>query len=527
MPSAVAVNTRARLFLVLGIAVVVVAVWFTNRAQHEAATRAFEESQSGQGMLTAMLDQQTGLRGFALTRREDFLDPYRRGQTDFRVATAEARSLAAPQVRALIDRQARIGEQWQGMAEREIARLRADPDAVTSIPETAARKRVFDRIRAVNAEVQAKLKEQKDRELAAAGRLSIGLVLGISLLFGLVGFITIERAARTARRRRESDERYRLGQTEFTEMMQVMRDEVQAYGLVKTHLERTIAGGVVTILNRNNSDNRLAAATPVPAGSPLGVRLTGAGPDDCLAVRLARSYEQGHAYDPLVACAICAGTAEEVTCVPSLVGGEVIGAVLVQSEQPIEAHHRDRVTESVAQAGPVLANMRMLAIAETRAATDALTGLPNARSCGDTLKRMVAHAGRVVSPLSAVMLDLDHFKQINDRFGHGAGDDVLAAVGEALSSTIRASDFAGRIGGEEFILLLPDTDERGALEVAEKVRQAVAQIDIARVDRDITASLGIATYPLNAADADSLLRQADRALYVAKAAGRDRVELTS
>src|SRR3954469_14485153 len=99
MPSAVAVNTRARLFLVLGIAVVVLAVWFTNRAQHDAATRAFEESQSGQGMLTAMLDQQTGLRGFALTRREEFLDPYRRGQTDFKLATAEARSLASPEVR--------------------------------------------------------------------------------------------------------------------------------------------------------------------------------------------------------------------------------------------------------------------------------------------------------------------------------------------------------------------------------------------------------------------------------------------
>ena len=90
---------RARLFLVLGIAVVVTAVWFTNHAQHEAATRAFEESQSGQGMLTAMLDQQTGLRGFALTRREEYLDPYRTGQTDFKLAAAEARSLAGPEVR--------------------------------------------------------------------------------------------------------------------------------------------------------------------------------------------------------------------------------------------------------------------------------------------------------------------------------------------------------------------------------------------------------------------------------------------
>ncbi|MBE2320616.1 diguanylate cyclase [Solirubrobacter sp. CPCC 204708] len=526
MPSSLPINSRARLLLGFGIAVVVLAVWFTNRAQHEAATRAFEESQSGQGMLTAMLDQQTGLRGFALTRREEFLDPYRRGQTDFTLATGEARSLAGPEIRALIDRQVRIAEQWQRMAEREIARLRADQNAATSISETEARKRVFDRLRAVNAEVQAELEQQKDRELAAAGRLSIGLVIGISLLFGVLGFLTLESAARSARRRRAADEHSRAGQAEFTEMMQVMRDEAQAYGLVKRHLERSLPGGVVTILNRNHSDNRIAAATPVAADSPLNERLTGATPEDCLAVRLARSYEQGRGYDPLVACSICGNTAEEVTCVPSLVGGEVIGAVLVQSERPIEDHHRSRVTESVAQAGPVLANLRMLAIAETRAATDALTGLPNARSCQDTLKRMVAHAGRAVSPFSAVLLDLDHFKQINDRFGHGAGDDVLAAVGQALSGTVRASDFAGRLGGEEFVLLLPDTDQDGALEVAEKVRNAVAQIDIARVEREITASLGIATYPLDATDGESLLRQADRALYAAKAAGRNRVELT-
>ena len=265
----------------------------------------------------------------------------------------------------------------------------------------------------------------------------------------------------------------------------------------------------------------------MPADSPLAAGLEGAGPDDCLAVRLARSYEQGATSDPLVSCQICGSTAEEVACVPSLVGGEVIGAVLVQSEQPIEADHRLRVTESVAQAGPVLANLRLLAIAETRAATDALTGLPNARSCTDTLKRMVAHAGRTLSPLSAVLLDLDHFKQINDRFGHGAGDDVLAAVGQTLAGTVRASDFAGRLGGEEFVLLLPDTDQAGALEVAEKVRNAIAQLDIARVEREITASLGIATYPLDATDGENLLRQADRALYAAKAAGRNRVELTT
>ena len=114
--------------------------------------------------------------------------------------------------------------------------------------------------------------------------------------------------------------------------------------------------------------------------------------------------------------------------------------------------------ETVAQSAPVLANLRNLAIAESRALTDVLTGLANKRSIEDTLKRMSAQAGRTLSPLAAVLLDLDHFKQNNDLFGHDRGDDVLAAVGSTITQTLRDSDVAGRYGGEEFLLLLPDTN---------------------------------------------------------------------
>ena len=210
---------------------------------------------------------------------------------------------------------------------------------------------------------------------------------------------------------------------------------------------------------------------------------------------------------------------------PSLVSGEVIGAVLIEHPAPLDREQRDSVSDSVAQAAPVLANLRNLAIAETRAATDALTGLPNRRACQDNLKRLVAHVSRSVSPLSAILLDLDHFKQINDRDGHGAGDDVLAAVGEVLAGSVRASDFAGRYGGEEFLILLPDTEIDGALQTAEKVRAAIQTIDVPKVERQITASCGVAAYPTDALDADTLVRMADRALYSAKGAGRNRVEL--
>jgi diguanylate cyclase (GGDEF)-like protein len=135
---------------------------------------------------------------------------------------------------------------------------------------------------------------------------------------------------------------------------------------------------------------------------------------------------------------------------------------------------------------------------------------------------MVAQASRSITPLAAVMLDLDHFKAINDRYGHAHGDEVLAAVGAAIGSSLRASDFAGRFGGEEFLILLPETTLDAAYQVAEKIRATIASISIPGVDRDITASLGIAGLLDHANNATGLLREADRAQYGAKAAGRNR-----
>jgi diguanylate cyclase (GGDEF)-like protein len=137
---------------------------------------------------------------------------------------------------------------------------------------------------------------------------------------------------------------------------------------------------------------------------------------------------------------------------------------------------------------------------------------------------MVAQAGRSLAPLAAVALDLDHFKQINDRFGHEKGDDVLAAVGRLLADAVRDSDVAARAGGEEFCILLPDTDLDGALAVAEKLRAAIARLEVPGVDATITGSFGVASFPLHAMDTPTLLRKSDRALYVAKQRGRDRVE---
>jgi diguanylate cyclase (GGDEF)-like protein len=136
---------------------------------------------------------------------------------------------------------------------------------------------------------------------------------------------------------------------------------------------------------------------------------------------------------------------------------------------------------------------------------------------------MVAQASRTVTPLAALLVDLDHFKKINDVYGHDRGDEVLAAAGVALRNVARESDFVGRYGGEEFLLLLPSTDKQGALHVAEAARKAIGAVRTPHADQ-ITASVGVAVLPDDGGDAITLFRSADRALYSAKNNGRNRVE---
>jgi diguanylate cyclase (GGDEF)-like protein len=318
---------------------------------------------------------------------------------------------------------------------------------------------------------------------------------------------------------------YEQSQLEFSETLQLTADESEAHGVLRRHLERSIRATQVTVLNRNNSADRLEAVTPVNAGSPLHIGLEGAKPRSCHAARQARTYRRAAGSDPLVSCQVCGDCSAPSTCTPLLVSGEVIGSVLALHQEPLNGDEANRIRESVAQAAPVLSNLRNLAIAELRASTDGLTGLPNKRAVADNLKQMVAQALRTETTLAMLMLDLDHFKQINDRFGHGRGDEVLAAVGAALRAVLRDADFVGRYGGEEFVALLPGVSIEGALVAAEKIRSTFADIFVAELDRPVTVSIGIAMIPDHGGDPGTIERAADNALYAAKRNGRNRVEI--
>jgi diguanylate cyclase (GGDEF)-like protein len=154
------------------------------------------------------------------------------------------------------------------------------------------------------------------------------------------------------------------------------------------------------------------------------------------------------------------------------------------------------------------------------ATTDALTGVANRRAFDHSLQLELAIVERRGTPLSLLMLDVDHFKRINDTYGHEAGDKVLVAIAQLLGGCARVIDVVARVGGEEFAVILPDTDAGGAHEVGERMRIAVARSNW--LGHPTTISIGAATLH-DKEDAASLYVRADAALYAAKTSGRDRV----
>jgi len=152
---------------------------------------------------------------------------------------------------------------------------------------------------------------------------------------------------------------------------------------------------------------------------------------------------------------------------------------------------------------------------------DALTGLANRARFEQELRRALALAQRTATPTALLFLDLDRFKTINDTHGHAAGDAVLVAVARTLARGVRGSDRVGRWGGEEFLVLCPDTQEAGAMALAEKLRRDVARTPLANGLR-VTVSVGVAIAAPGCDGVDELVSRADTALYRAKAAGRDR-----
>jgi diguanylate cyclase (GGDEF)-like protein len=296
----------------------------------------------------------------------------------------------------------------------------------------------------------------------------------------------------------------------------------EACRLAKSAIESQVSGSAVVALKCDLDADGLALLTPASQSFELALRLNEAKPRSCLAIRVGAAQTSDPDRPLTVLCELC-GRGGYARCEPLFARGEVTGSMLVTHPAPLSAPERRTVDDTIAYLTPVLANLRNLAQAQSRAQTDPLTELPNRRALDAMLKRMFAQANRSGAPLSLVILDVDHFKDVNDTFGHDCGDELLLTVATALAQSVRASDFVARLGGDEFIVALPATDLEGAVNVSQKLRAAVGNARVLGLNWEITASLGTSSYPDHGSNVEAVMRSADTALYEAKKDGRNRV----
>ncbi|HKB79312.1 MAG TPA: diguanylate cyclase [Thermoanaerobaculia bacterium] len=228
-------------------------------------------------------------------------------------------------------------------------------------------------------------------------------------------------------------------------------------------------------------------------------------------------------------------TGVAITWIVILLSFAAVQITLHQVVRPLEelARSAERIAEGERTNAPVAGDLEIAKVAEAfnymifklqeHARTDDLTALPNFRAFRERIDAEIDRAGRYPEQFGVLVLDLDRFKQYNDRFGHLAGNDALQRVARALRIAIRNVDFAARYGGEEFAVILPQIDDQAVSHIAERIRACVEGIPAPAGGSTVTVSIGGAIYPADGTEVDALFRAADERLYQAKREGRNRV----
>lgn len=384
------------------------------------------------------------------------------------------------------------------------------------------------------------------RQASLTRALTVGAILFSILILGLaLGLVRREQRQRMASMDEASsanhelrgslDEARRLGQTlrqlsELGEMLQGCRSIGEASRGLSLSLPLLLPGTSGSV-NLINASQNLVETVSQWGGSPDEVESLFA-PDDCWALRRGYTYPMpGTA--PAFTCrhlehAIQSHPESDYLCMPMLAQGEMLGVVTLASVQKISDVERRNASAACEQISMALANLKLQETLRTQSIRDPLTGLFNRRYLEASLDREIQRAERRGTPLSVLMLDIDHFKRFNDNHGHDAGDALLSQFGAMLARVIRSEDVACRYGGEEFTVLMHETDTESAMERAEQIRLATQALVLEHRRQSlgpISLSIGLATYSKHGRTPEDLMRSADQALYAAKRGGRDQVRI--
>jgi diguanylate cyclase (GGDEF)-like protein len=353
---------------------------------------------------------------------------------------------------------------------------------------------------------------------------TVEVVLEFGVIAAIASFGSIRRASRNLAcssmavddAERLLEERQQL--REMTEMLQSARGRDEA--------KHVLAGHLVVLLPRTSGAVYLHTPSrhvlePFASWGPWpDAQLV---PDECWALRLGKPYISQSA--DRVRCAHTVQPTGQSVCVPLVASGETIGVFTVQSDAADDGGaDTQRATAVADRVAMPLANLLLRETLRDQSIRDPLTGAYNRRFLEESATREIARAIRQDGALSLALLDLDHFKRINDTFGHSVGDNLLRAMGRFLTARVRRADLVCRFGGEEFALLLPGSSRAEAISRIDELRRLAVEItcdDGRGGSVTATFSAGVSEYPADGDSLDEMLAAADAALYRAKAAGRD------
>jgi diguanylate cyclase (GGDEF)-like protein len=321
--------------------------------------------------------------------------------------------------------------------------------------------------------------------------------------------------------------------SELNDLLQSCLSAAEAYPIIASRAQMLLPGRSGEIAIIANSRNLVETYS---SWGPHAPRDQAFAPQDCWALRKGR-FHVSKRNDPELSCGHLSNSESAVTlCMPMMAHGETLGLLCIAantSARPTEGEEfpEIRLIRALSEhASLAIANLKLREVLRSQSVRDPLTNLYNRRYMEEFLDGQLARATRKSSSLALMMLDVDHFKQFNDSFGHDAGDMVLRNLANLLLSHLRREDVVCRYGGEEFTVILPDASRESASLRAEQLRAAVKDIELdfrGQALPPISISVGLAVFPVDGTTREMLLKSADTALYKAKANGRDCVVLAS
>ena len=374
--------------------------------------------------------------------------------------------------------------------------------------------------------------------LAGAGFLAVSL----AVVFALFGFLI-----RDARRRRILDQQIfstnsQLEVTVLTlqkraseaallmsarEELQLCTAPTQAHEAVVRYTKQLLPSVEAALLMINNSRQMVEIAATSKGETRL---LDGFPLDACCGLRSGRSRWRKPRQSEVHCNHFVGVPPESYLCIPLAAHGDTLGILYIECPTALIAVEAERNIESLEELAEIasmsIAGLNLRSRLEHQSIRDSLTSLYNRHFMEISLDREVHRSIRNGNELSVLMLDVDHFKKFNDTYGHEAGDCILREVAETFRELVRQEDIVCRYGGEEFVIIMPETSQAAAIERAESIRGSVSELRVrfrTEALREVTISIGVATFPQSGGTLEEMLRSADRALYMAKHNGRNQV----